>query len=109
LKTSRKPANYKKSIIFFGGAGALACYDYFLLDGEFLGAGLRFLRSLKIALQISMDYRLGLRGLEEDSEEYNLVKIASCGPQTSSHDDHCLHRKSKKSIKYQPIGFSKDV
>lgn len=46
-------------------------YDAGLRDFETLGGINRFLRSLKIAIQISTDYSIGLYGLIEDSEEYN--------------------------------------
>jgi hypothetical protein len=71
--TKFKPFNYKKSLIFFGSFGSLAAYDYFVRDGESMGAITRFLRSSRIALEISVDYNLGLRGLDENSPEYDKV------------------------------------
>lgn len=71
--TSRSFVNYKKSIIFFGSVGSLSSYDYFFRDAESLGAVIRFSRSLKIALQVSIDYNVGLYGLDENSEEYDKV------------------------------------
>ncbi|CRK94097.1 CLUMA_CG007620, isoform A [Clunio marinus] len=68
---SNKLTSYKKSLIFLSSFGSLSCYDYFLRDGESLGAALRFCRSLKIALTISLDYNIGLYGLDENSEQYD--------------------------------------
>lgn len=51
----------------------MTCYDYFAKDAEYLGATLRFMRSLKIAAEISIDYNVGLYGLDEESEEYDKV------------------------------------
>jgi hypothetical protein len=66
-------ARFKKTLLFGTAIGSLASFDYFALDAEYLGAGLRFVRSLKIAVQISMDYHFGLQGLVVDSEEYDEV------------------------------------
>lgn len=52
----------------------MACFDYFAKDAEYLGATLRFLRSLKIAAEISIDYNVGLYGLDDESEEYDKVR-----------------------------------
>lgn len=73
--TSRGLRNYKKSFVFVTFIGSLAFYDYFAQDAEYLGAALRFMRSLKIAAQISVDYNIGLYGLDENSEEYNKVRL----------------------------------
>lgn len=73
VATTRRIASYKKSLAFFGSFGSIACYDYFLRDGESLGAALRFMRSTRIALEISIDYNIGLYGLDENSEEYDKV------------------------------------
>lgn len=68
--TSGNIAAYKKSLIFFGGLGSLACFDYFARDAESLGGALRFMRSFKIACQISIDYNIGLYNIDENSEQY---------------------------------------
>lgn len=73
--TPRRLRNYKKSLVFSSLLGSLAFYDYFAQDAEYLGAALRFMRSLKIAAQISVDYNIGLYGLDEDSEEYDKVRL----------------------------------
>lgn len=72
---SRRLAGYKKSLIFFGGFGSLTCYDYFFRESETLGAARRFARSFKIAFQVSLDYNIGLRGLVEDTAEYDKVRL----------------------------------
>lgn len=72
--TTRRFTAYRKSLILIGsGFGSLSCYDYFLRDGESLGGFRRFMRSSKIALEISIDYSIGLNGLVENSEEYDKV------------------------------------
>lgn len=71
--TSRSITRNKKSFVFLGGIGSLLCYDYFSRDAESLGAALRFMRSFKIAVQVSFDYNFGLYGLDENSEEYDKV------------------------------------
>jgi aarF domain-containing kinase len=48
-------------------------FDYFFRDAESIEAAVRFARSLKIAVEISFDYNSGLRGLLEDSEEYDKI------------------------------------
>jgi aarF domain-containing kinase len=48
-------------------------FDYFVRDGESIGAAIRFGRSLKIALEISLDYNYGLYGLKPDSDDYNRI------------------------------------
>lgn len=53
----------------------MGCYDYFFRDGETIGAVVRFARSFKIALQISIDYNIGLYGLDENSEAYDKVSL----------------------------------
>lgn len=73
VASTRSFTNYKKTLIFFSGFGSIACFDYFARDGESLGAVLRFGRSFKIACQISLDYNVGLYGLDENSEEYDIV------------------------------------
>lgn len=72
--TSRNVKTYKKSLVFFGGLASLACFDYFARDAETLGGVLRFMRSFKIACQISIDYNIGLYGLDENSEQYDKVR-----------------------------------
>ena len=62
--------NFKKLVVL-GVVGGLLSFDYFTRDAESIGAAIRFARSLKIAVAISFDYRLGLRGLDENSEEYD--------------------------------------
>lgn len=61
---------YKKSLIFSSTLSSLVLYDYFKNEGQTIFAIHRFCRSAKIAVQISMDYNIGLYGLEENSEEY---------------------------------------
>lgn len=73
--TRKSILNYKKSLVLFGGVGSLMCFDYFVNDAEYLGATLRFMRSLKIAAEISVDYNIGLYGLVDDTEEYNKVNF----------------------------------
>ena len=70
---SRKLTNYKKSLIAGGSFGSLACFDYFGRDGESIQAAVRFLRSLKTGIEISMDYNIGLSGLDENSDNYEKV------------------------------------
>lgn len=74
---SRQLTSYRKSLVLISGLGSLSCYDYFIRDGETLGAIVRFARSFKIALQISIDYNIGLHGLDEESEEYDKVSLRS--------------------------------
>lgn len=73
--SSKTFANHYKKLTVLGGLTGLACFDYFAKDGETSGAILRFARSLKIAVEISADYNFGLNGLDEDSEEYDKVRI----------------------------------
>lgn len=61
---------YKKSVIVTSCIGSFALYDYVFREGQTIFAIHRFLRSAKIAIQISMDYNIGLYGLVENSEEY---------------------------------------
>ena len=63
--------NHFRKLTVFGAVSGLLSFDYFLRDAESIGAAIRFARSLKIAVTISFDYSLGLRGLDEDSEEYD--------------------------------------
>jgi hypothetical protein len=67
--------NNKKKTLFFGSIASLLAYDYAARDLEFVGGLSRFLRSIKIAAQISYDYSVSLWGVEEDSDEYNKVRI----------------------------------
>lgn len=61
----------------FKSTGVLTSCDYFINDGEYNGAVLRFMRSLKIAAQISLDYNIGLYNLDEEKnpDEYNKVSF----------------------------------
>lgn len=70
---TRKLADYRKSLIVAGLGSSLVCFDYFYRDGQSLPAATRFVRSLKVGAEISLDYSFGLWGLEEDSEEYDKV------------------------------------
>lgn len=83
--TSRSFARNKKSVIFFGTFGSLSLYDYFIRDAESLGAALRFLRSFKVALQVSIDYKVGLYGLDEASEEYDKVNKSTTFATVAQH------------------------
>lgn len=67
--------NNKKKTLFFTSIASLLAYDYAVRDLEYVGGLSRFLRSLKIAVQISYDYTASLWGVEEDSDEYNEVRI----------------------------------
>lgn len=67
--------NNKKKTLFFTSIASLLAYDYAARDLEYVGGLSRFLRSLKIAVQISYDYTVSLWGVEEDSDEYNEVRI----------------------------------
>lgn len=62
--------NYRKTAIISSCFGSLFLYDYLMREGQSFGAFHRFLRSAKIAIQISMDYSLGLYGIDENSEDY---------------------------------------
>lgn len=62
---------YRKTIIFSSLAGSLIFYDISMREGQTIFAIHRFFRSAKIAVQISMDYNIGLYGLVEDTEEYD--------------------------------------
>lgn len=72
--TTRKVVSYKKSLVFAGVFGSLAGYDFFCRDGESLEAVVRFLRSLKMGAQISLDYSVSLWNMEENSENYEKVR-----------------------------------
>jgi len=65
--------NYKK-LIFASVFGGLTAYDLTIRDGEALGGIERFGRSFKIAFQVSLDYSIGLYGLQEDSKDYDKVR-----------------------------------
>ncbi|KAG5676108.1 hypothetical protein PVAND_005962 [Polypedilum vanderplanki] len=69
---AKQTINYKKSIALGCGGilGAFVSYDALFLDYENIGAALRFLRSAKIAIQMSLDYKIGLFNLKEGTEEY---------------------------------------
>jgi hypothetical protein len=64
----------RKKAIFIGGLTSLIAYDYVASDLEIVGGGVRFMRSIKIAALISIDYSYNLWGLQSDSEEYNKVR-----------------------------------
>lgn len=65
---------YKKTVIFSSLAGSVFLYDL-MREGQSIFAIHRFFRSATIAVQISMDYNIGLYGLVEDTEEYeNKIK-----------------------------------
>lgn len=72
VKARNVPTHYKKLAVF-GSFGLLFSFDYFLRDAESIEATIRFARSLKIAVEISFDYTLGLRGLQEDTEDYDRI------------------------------------
>lgn len=63
--------NHFKKLAVGGVFSGLLSFDYFIRDAESIGAAIRFARSLKIAVAISFDYSLGLRGFDENSEEYD--------------------------------------
>lgn len=65
----------KKKTLFFTGVTSLLAYDYTVRDLEYLGGLTRFLRSIKIAALVSADYSYSLWGIEEDSKEYDKVRI----------------------------------
>lgn len=67
-------SNHWKSVSAVSFCSSVLLYDYLLNDCEYLGAGIRFMRSLKIAVSMSLDYNVGLYGLSENSEEYNKVR-----------------------------------
>lgn len=73
ISTSKTLANHYKKLTIFGGFTSLALFDYFVRDAESIGAVIRFGRSLKIAADISFDYNFGLKGLDENSDEYDKV------------------------------------
>lgn len=54
-------------------------YDGISNDFEVTGGVQRFLRCFKIAVMISADYSWNLNGLNEDSEEYDVVIIFNSG------------------------------
>lgn len=66
---------FSKRALFgvFLGASAYDCYNEF----EVYGGLTRFLRSLKIAALISVDYSWNLRGLNEGTKEYEQVRNAT--------------------------------
>lgn len=69
-------SNNKKKTLFFGGIASFIVYDYAARDLELVGGFSRFVRSIKIAAQISFDYTYSLWGLEDDeSVEYNQVRF----------------------------------
>lgn len=72
--TSRKLKDYRKSLIFAGLSSSLICYDHRFRDGQSIQAATRFLRSIMLGAQISLDYSIGLWGLDEESEEYDKVR-----------------------------------
>lgn len=69
-KSSNVIGKYKKSFIFSSCLGSLMLYDYAFREGQTIFAIHRFFRSAKIAIQISLDYNIGLYGLKEETEEY---------------------------------------
>lgn len=72
--TKRSRRDYSKSLIFVTSLSSLPAYDWFMRDGETIGGIERFMRSLRIAVEVSLDYSIGLYGLKAETEEYNLVK-----------------------------------
>lgn len=70
---TRKLTDYRKSLIVAGIGSSLVCFDYFYRDGQSIPAATRFVRSLKMGAEISLDYSFGLWGLDEESEEYDKV------------------------------------
>lgn len=75
LHTKARPnilQKYRKSFIFSSFAGSVFFYDYLMREGQTIFAIHRFFRSATIAMQISMDYNIGLYGLTEDTEEYEI-------------------------------------
>lgn len=66
---------YTRGLLFGAAAGSII-YDGFN-DFEVAGGLSRFLRSLKIAATISLDYSWNLHGLENGTELYDQVRYAS--------------------------------
>lgn len=69
-----KLTDYRKSLVIAGFGSSLLGFDYFLRDGQGIQAFTRFFRSLKMGAEISFDYKVGLWGLDEESEEYDKVR-----------------------------------
>lgn len=63
---------YIKGLLFGATAGSII-YDGFN-DFQVAGGASRFLRSLKIAATISVDYLWNLHGLATGSESYDMVR-----------------------------------
>lgn len=71
---SKVPRTPVKGKVFVGLVASGVAYDGVVNEFGTLQAVTRFLRSLRIAVSISLDYTLSLRGLEEGTDEYNLRK-----------------------------------
>lgn len=67
--TSWKRIFFRTSLAVIGGG---VVYDGFN-EFEHIGGATRFLRSLKIAAQISFDYSWNLYGITNESKEYDKV------------------------------------
>lgn len=68
VKSRSSLKTYVKRAIFGVGTGFIA-YDVYN-DFEVYGGGTRFLRSIKIAALISLDYTYNLYGLQDGSDIY---------------------------------------
>jgi hypothetical protein len=105
---SRTLANHYKKLTFLGFFGSSVSFDYFVRDSESISAVIRFARSLKIAVEISVDYNVGLRGLNEASEGYEKVRILTFQKNLEHHFYHSK-RLSMKFICDRRIDFLKVV
>lgn len=103
--------NNKKKTLFFTSIASFVAYDYAVRDLEYVGGLSRFLRSLKIAVQISYDYTASLWGVEEDSDEYNEVRIELLNTNVDISDNESIasfsHSSSSKFINEVQIFWSK--
>lgn len=74
VKTGMTLKRYATGLLFGATAGSII-YDGFN-DFEVAGGFSRFLRSLKIAATISLDYSWNLYGLENGTELYDQVRFS---------------------------------
>uniref|UniRef100_A0A1B0CW01 ABC1 atypical kinase-like domain-containing protein n=1 Tax=Lutzomyia longipalpis TaxID=7200 RepID=A0A1B0CW01_LUTLO len=74
VKSSHVTKSSIKSKIFVGLVGSGLAYDGFVNEFGTTQAVTRFLRSLRIAVSISLDYTFSLWGLEEGTEAYSAKK-----------------------------------
>lgn len=74
--TAPRPRVWKKYVLRTGVAvlAATLAHDS-LNEFQYFGGATRFLRSMKIAAQISFDYSWNLYGIDEKTEEYKKVCV----------------------------------